>query len=121
MSDTTGTVIEPNSVWKETNADGVPISYTCEYQTGSDWTQLPETLEAANVVQYYDLVFPCGSSTTKQNAADYIAQQLLLQAAETWKILPDGEGCIVPQNEYNSWLFGISTGSEPDVFISDFG
>jgi hypothetical protein len=113
--------VEPNSVWKETNAEGVPISYACEYQTGSDWTQLPETLEVANVVQFYDLVFPCGNSDTKQNAADYIAQQLLLQAAETWKILPDGEGCMVPQNEYNSWLFGVSTGPEPDVFISDFG
>ena len=28
---------------------------------------------------------------------------------------------MVPQDEYNSWLFGISTGPEPDVFISDFG
>ena len=118
---TANPAVGPDSVFEETNAEGVPISYACEYQTGSDWTQLPESVALADVVQFYDLVFPCSNLATKQNAADFIAQKLLLQAAETWKLLPDGEGCIVPQDAYNSWLFGVSTGHEADVFISDFG
>lgn len=120
---TTAAAIDPQAVLEETNGAGVPIAYACEYHTGSNpLTELPATQKTANVEQFFDLVFPCPQDNApdgKTAAADYVAEQLLISAATTWNLLPDGTGCLVPQNAYGSWLFGVATVKH--AFLSDFG
>jgi len=110
---------DPRAIYIENNAEGIPISYACEFHLGTDLSQVSAE-RTAEVVEFYDLVFPCSMSDEKQSVANFVAEQLLERAALTWNILESGEGCLEPQDAYNSWVFGVSSG-EPDVFISDFG
>lgn len=109
--------ISYNTLVEEKNENGVTVTYACEYQTGN--APLSTTTDpVVSVVQFYDLAYSC--STEKQNAANYIAEQLLMKAALAWNILPIGDACTDPQNHYGAWLFGVSS-QGPDEFVSDFG
>jgi hypothetical protein len=104
---------------------GNAISYICEIHTNDS--------SIATVEYFYDLVHSnCGvsssnstSSTTSEplSIAYSISEQLVLHAAEIWNILPNGDACTVPQDTYNTWLFGVSTTSFKNntKMITDFG
>lgn len=111
---------DPYAVVEEVNDDGNPIAYGCEYHLGSDLGNLPSFYKVLELEQFYDMVYPCSMQADKQNAANFVSQQLLKNAAQTWNILPDGNGCVEPQSAYSAWIFGVAQ-EAPSQFISDFG
>jgi hypothetical protein len=117
---TSNSPLSPNALVVETNDVGVPVTYACEYQTGKYPISNSSKLNIVTVEHFYDLVYNCSSSVSVQDAANIIAGQLLLDAANRWKILPNGEACTNPETEYGAWLFGVSSKGE-HVTVSDFG
>lgn len=109
--------INPNALLEQTNEDELPITYACEYQTGSD-PLTTNKFDVVTVEQFYDLVYPCADD--KESAANNISEQLLMEAAVLWHLFPDGEACTNPQNAYGAWLFGVSSAGSHE-FVSDFG
>jgi hypothetical protein len=111
--------VDPNALVEETNDDGTVVTYACEYHTGKYPTSnATGDAEVVTVEHFYDLVQKCDASVPE--AASNIAQQLLVEAAEVWNILPSGEACTFPQDTYGAWLFGVSSKGE-HAMISDFG
>lgn len=89
-----------------TMSGGVPVAYECEYhvQTGAISNKT-----AQEVPSYYDLIYPCDSSIN--TAISIVASKLLQEIATTFKILPDGTACSIPDTSLPVWLLGLS--SEP--------
>jgi hypothetical protein len=115
----TGSSVDPNALVEEKSNDGIVVTYACEYHTGKfpTYNSTGQT-ENVTIEHFYDVVHNCSASVPE--AATTIAQQLLVEAAEVWKILPSGEACSEPQNTYGAWLFGVSSKGE-HTMISDFG
>jgi hypothetical protein len=124
--DSTGNEAGPNSLLEQVNQSGQPITFACEYQTGSDplnGIHNDKHYQVVTVEQFYDLVFPCTSDTTAEKLVitSYIEKSLLMDAAFLWSILPDGDACTDPESSaYGAWLFGVSS-EGPDELVTDFG